>query len=143
MLASNPWKGKTHDGFTNKKVYQYNAYSGKLIREWKSISFATRELKCANNSIAWGLIGRRKFPMGSFWSYDDLGSQIDPPLKEWKNGFPKHVVELSEAGDIINIWESVAKASEDFSYSSWMLSYHIKRGNIIDGRIVKFKEKPE
>jgi hypothetical protein len=139
MLTSNPWKGKTHDGFNKKKIYQYDAYSGKLIKEWKSIRFATRELKCANNSIAWGLIGRRKFPLGSFWSYDDLGPQIDPPLKEWKNGFPKHVVELSKDGNIINIWESVTKASEDFSCSLWMLSYHIKRGNTVDGRIVRFK----
>jgi hypothetical protein len=58
---------------------------------------------------------------------------------EWENGDSKKIIEMNDDGQVLKEWESIAKASEDFSCSSSMFSYYLKKCQKIDGRIVKIK----
>ncbi len=138
MLTNNPWKGKTHDGFNKRKIYQYNSKTGDFIKDWDSIKKAIQFYGCNPKTISWPLAGKKKTGLGCIWSYDYMGEKIGIQ-KEWENGDSKKIIEVDDLGQVLKEWESIAKASEDFSCSSWMFSYYLKRNQKIDGRIVKIK----
>jgi hypothetical protein len=138
MLTNNPWKGKTHDGFHKKQIFQYDALNGNFIQVWDSIRKAIRYYQCNPKTITWVLSGKRKTGLNFIWTYEYLGENIAPKNK-WENGDSKKIIELDEKGKILNEWESITKASEDFSCSPWMFSYYLKRNQKIDNRIVKIK----
>jgi hypothetical protein len=142
MLTNNPWKGKTHDGLNKKEIYQYDIETGNLVKKWDSIKKAIDFYNCNPKTISWALSGKRKRGLNCKWSYDYLGECIN--IKDgWENGGSKKIIEVDEHGQVLKEWESISKASEDFSCSSWMMTYHLKKGNLVDGRIVRPKEKPE
>lgn len=138
MLTNNPWKGKTHDGFNKKKIFQYDALSGNFIQVWDSIKDAISYYQCNPKTINWVLSGKRKTGLNFIWSYEYLGENAGLKNK-YGNGDPKKIIELDGNGDVLKEWESITKASEDFSCSPWMFSYYLKRNKKIDNRIVKIK----
>lgn len=141
MLTNNPWKGKTHDGFNKKKIFQYDALNGNFIQVWDSIRKAINYYQCNPKTISWALSGKRKAGLNFIWSYEYLGENVGSK-KNWENGDSKKIIELNEDGKVLNEWGSITKASEDFSCSSWMFSYYLKRNQKIDNRIVKIKNPP-
>ena len=136
MLTDNPWKGKNHDGFNNRRIYEYNADTGEFIRSWESIRKAIRFHKCNPKTISWVLSGKRKSGLGFIWTYEYMDGPI---IKKWSNGSSKHIIEVDESGNILNEWESISKASKEFSCSSHMFSYYLNKGSRIDNRIVRIK----
>jgi hypothetical protein len=140
MTENNPWKGKTHEGFNNKKIYQYDPISGEFINEWGSIRKAIRFYGCDPKTISWVLSGKRKFGLGYYWTYENLGSKIDPIREKWKNGDPKNIVELDQEKNIINEWASISKASKDIGCSAYMISHYLKKQSNIKGRIIRYKK---
>lgn len=140
MTENNPWKGKTHDGFNNRKIYQYDPKTGELINSWISIRKAIRFYGCNMKTIAWVLNGKRKLGLGYYWTYDDLGDKMIPLYQEWENGDSKIIIELDSDQNIINEWVSISKASEDLGCSSHMISYYLKKESNIKGRIIRYKK---
>lgn len=140
MTENNPWKGKTHEGFNNKKIYQYDPITGDLINSWESIRKAIRFYECNTKSITWALNGERKLGLGYYWTYENLGEKIDPIYQEWENGDSKNIVELDPEKNIINEWKSISQASKDIGCSSHMISYYLKKQSDIKGRIIRYKK---
>ncbi len=140
MIENNPWKGKTHDGFNNREIYQYDPITGELVNSWPSIRKAIRFYGCNTKTISWALNGKRKLGLGYYWTYEDFGNKIDPMYQEWGNGDSKIIIELDSDQNIINEWVSISKASEDLGYSSHMISYYLKKESNIKGRIIRYKK---
>lgn len=140
MTENNPWKGKTHEGFNTRKIYQYDPISGEFINEWNSIRKAVRFYGCDPKTISWVLSGKRKFGVGYYWTYENLGSKIDPLREKWKNGDSKSVVELDSGSNIINEWESIKKAACQLGCEYNKLAYALKKNNKFRGRIFEYKK---
>jgi len=143
MTENNPWKGKTHDGFNNRKIYQYDPLTGEQVNCWISIRKAVRFYECNTKTIAWALNGRRKLGLGYYWTYNDLGKKIDPIHQEWGNGDSKIIIELDSEQNIINEWDSISKAARDLDCSPHMVSYYLKKECKIKDRTIKYKKSLE
>lgn len=140
MLTNNPWKGKTHDGFNKRKIYQYDSLTGNFIGEWKSIRSAVRHLGCDPKTISWALSGKKKnrSGLGFIWSYDYLGEKIDPSeYKKWSRGGSKIIQEIDDSGNIIGEWGSISKLGKELGIEPHKIKYDITRNRKILQRIFK------
>lgn len=140
MIENNPWKGKTHEGFNTRKIYQYDPNSGILINSWESIRKAIRFYECNQKTISWALSGKRKLGLGYYWTYENLGQNILPLNQKWENGDSKRIIEMDNFGNIINSWNSISKSAKDVGCSPHVLSYHLKKSLNFKGRIIKYRE---
>ena len=140
MLTNNPWKGKTHDGFNKKEVYQYEASTGNFIGKHKSIESAAKQMGFhSNKPISKCLSGENQTGGGYIWYYEYQGEKVD----RIRRGVAKHqlkcVVELDEAGNIINEWECMIDAATSMGLTSSLFGQALKANRLLRGRMFKIK----
>ena len=104
-----------------KKVYQYGL-DGVLLKEWKSMNDAKRELSINNiNMVA---NGKRCTAGGYIWRYSDNPldeitlSEIKLKLLKQQ---PKSVLQLTKTGDIIKEWGSVNEIKKKYKHINAVL----------------------
>ena len=140
MLTNNPWKGKTHDGFTKKEVFQYDAETGKFVGKYKSIRFASQALGFkTDKTIGKCLRGKNQTGGGYIWYYEYKGESVDRIRRGIAKNQLKPVVELDKNGNIINEWECIVDASKDLGVSHSTIGQALKKGFLVKGRIIKNK----
>jgi len=142
MLTNNPWKGKTHDGFTKKKVYQYDAHTGQFVREWKSQKSASIHYGTNDKTIAWALAGKRKDAIGFIWLYEYRGERIEIP-KDRINGKPLYVFEYDDKENLVNQWRSIEKACKEIGTQKYTLRKYMDEGKKMNGRFFTTEKRPE
>jgi hypothetical protein len=140
MLKNNPWKGKTHDGFNKRKIYQYDAKTGDFISEYKSINYATRHLKFTSPKIiSKCLSGKNKTGGGYIWFYEYKGEKIKKIRIGISNDQIKPVIEFDSNGNIIKEWECISDAAKEIGITSSWLGKCINSSRLLNGRIFKIK----
>lgn len=140
MLTNNPWKGKTHDGFNKKEVFQYDAETGNFVGKYKSIRFASQTLGFkTDKTIGKCLRGENQTGGGYIWYYEYKGESVDRIRRGIAKDQLKPVVELDQNGDIINEWECIVDASKDLDVSHSTIGQALKKGFLVKGRIIKNK----
>ncbi len=87
-------------------IYQYNL-DGLFIREWRSITKASKALNIHKYMIIKNVKGEGYKSAGGFIFKDFKTEKIDPIKRNEKS-----VIQLSMDGDVIKIWESMTEAAE-------------------------------
>jgi len=137
MLNFNPWKGRTHDGFNNKKIYQYNAESGDFIDEYKSIRYATEKLKFSSEKIIGKcLSGENQTGGGYVWFYEYKGERIKRVRRGISKNQLKPIIELDIEGNVINEWECISDAASCLGVTSSAIGNGIKNNRRVKNRIL-------
>lgn len=90
-------------GGFKKKVYQFDK-SGVLLTTFQSLEEAAKSVNVSNNSISDACLGGRKTCANFCWSYL-------PEIEIKKDNRVKKVTQYSIDGELINEFESIAKAS--------------------------------
>jgi len=140
MLTNNPWKGKTHDGFNKKEVFQYDAETGNFVGKYKSIRFASQSLCFSSNKvISKCLSGENQTGGGYIWYYSYQGEKVDRIRRGIAKDQLKAVVEIDQNGNILNEWECIADAAKNFGVTSSAIGQSLKKGKNFRGRILKNK----
>lgn len=140
MLTNNPWKGKTHDGFNKKEVFQYDAKTGKFVGNYKSIRSATEILGFTSEKIiSKCLRGENQTGGGYIWFYDYKGEKVESVRKGIARAQLKPVVELDLYGKILNEWECIVDAADDLCVSYSAIGQALRKGYLVKGRIIKNK----
>lgn len=140
MLTNNPWKGKTHDGFNKKEVYQYDANTGIFIRKYKSIRFASESLGFkTDKTISKCLKGKTQTGGGYIWYYNYQGEKVNRIRRGIAKDQLKAVVEIDQNGNILKEWECIVDAAKDFGVSHSTIGQALKKGFLVKGRIIKNK----
>ena len=140
MLTNNPWKGKTHDGFNKKEVFQYDAEPGNFVGKYKSIRFASQALGFSSNKvISKCLSGENQTGGGYIWYYSYQGEKVNRIRRGIAKDQLKAVVEIDQDGNILNEWECIADAAKNFGVTSSAIGQSLKKGKNFRGRILKNK----
>lgn len=140
MLNNNPWKGKTHDGFNKKEVFQYDAETGNFVGKYKSIRFASQILGFSSTKlISKCLSGENQTGGGFIWYYSYQGEKVDRIRRGIAKNQLKAVVEIDQNGNVLNEWECIADAAKYFEVTSSSIGQALKKGKKFRGRILKNK----
>lgn len=140
MLTNNPWKGKTHDGFNKKEVFQYDSETGKFLAKYKSIRFATEILGFTSEKIiSKCLSGENQTGGGYIWFYEYRGEKVNPVRRGISKDQLKAVVEIDRNGNILNEWECISDAAKDLGVSPSAIGQALKKGFLVKCRIIKNK----
>ena len=107
-------KKKIKESQNMRKVVQYDL-QGNIVKNWNSISDASRELGIARANISACCRNKRKIAGGFAWKYYE--EECDRFQSVWNNG--KQVAQYSLTGELICVFQSLAEASSktDVSYS--------------------------
>ncbi len=100
----------------SKKVLQLSK-EGKIIKEWNSAREAQRELKINHISKVCNNTYGHKMSGDCYWIFkENLASfKIEEPKTNPK---PKKVLQISQQGEIIKVWDSISEAEETLNISS-------------------------
>ena len=140
MLTNNPWKGKTHDGFNKREVYQYDAETGYFVTKYKSIRDASRKMKFTSQKIiSKCLSGENQTGGGYIWYYEYRGEKVDRIRRGIDRNQLKAVIELDKFGNVINEWECIVDAAGEVGVSNSAMGQSIKNGRLCKGRKFKIK----
>jgi hypothetical protein len=140
MLTNNPWKGKTHDGFGKKEVYQYEASTGNFVAKYKSIKYASQQMGFYSpNPINKCLCGENQTGGGYIWYYEYQGEKVDRIRRGIAKSQLKCVIELDESGNVINEWECITDAARSIGLSGSSVGQALKANRLLRGRIFKIK----
>jgi len=141
MLTNNPWKGKTHEGFNRREVYQYEASSGNYVGKHKSIRSASREMNFKScNIISKCLSGKNNTGGGYVWFYKYQGEKIMSVRRCISRDQLKPILELDNNGNVINEWECISDAASFLGVSSSAIGQAIKRGSKVKNRMLVLKK---
>lgn len=107
--------------YMNRKVYQIDKDTNEIIKEYPSISKASKETNSQENHIRACCKGRRSTHNGFRWEYVD---EDNKNIRNWKKGgTKKSVLQLDfETDEVIKEWDSISDAARFFK---------IRRQNII------------
>ena len=140
MLTNNPWKGKTHDGFNRREIYQYDASTGNFIAKHKSIRSASRQMGFdSDNNISKCLSGENQTGAGCIWYYEYQGEKVDRIRRGIAKNQLKRVIELDESGNVINEWECISDAAKEIGVSPCAIGQSIRKDKLCKGRKFKIK----
>jgi hypothetical protein len=140
MLTNNPWKGKTHDGFNKKEVYQYEASTGVFVEKYKSIKSATGAMGfSSDNVIGKCLRGENQTGGGYIWYYEYQGEKVDRIRRGIAKDQLQPVIEVDQYGNIINEWECISDAALAAGVTPSAVSQAIRKNSLCKG--IKFKIK--
>ena len=140
MLTNNPWKGKTHDGFNKREIFQYDANTGEFIGKYKSIRYATKILGFSSEKIiSKCLIGENKTGLGFIWFYEYKGEVVENRRRYTAKDQLKPVIELDFNGNIIKEWGCISDAAKEIGVTNSSMGQAIKVGRLCKGRIFKRK----
>lgn len=140
MLTNNPWKGKTHDGFNKKEVFQYDAKTGNFVEKYKSIRSATQILGfTSENIISKCLRGENQTGGGYIWFYEYKGEKVDRVRRGIAKNQLKAVVEIDQNGNILKEWECITDAAKDLNVSHSTVGQALRKNFLVKGRILKNK----
>lgn len=141
MLTNNPWKGKTHDGFNNREVYQYDAETGYFVTKYKSIRAASREMRFTSQKIiAKCLSGENQTGGGYIWYYEYKGEKVDRIRRGVARDQLKAVVEIDQNGNVLNEWECIVDAAKEIGVTQSAIGQSIRRDRLCKGRRFKIKK---
>lgn len=126
-----------------RKVYQYTM-TGEFIREWGSVSEASKTLNINASNISECADNRSRQSAGGYrWSYayrENLGEYIKR-VPDNKGKGTKVIIQISESGEFIREWASVTEASKKLGINgasiSRVLTGHLKHAG---GFKWKYKE---
>jgi hypothetical protein len=140
MLTNNPWKGKTHDGFNKKEVYQYEASTGVFVEKYKSIKSATSAMGFSSDKVIGKCLrGENQTGGGYIWYYEYQGEKVD----RIRRGIAKYqlqpVIEVDQYGNIINEWECISDAALAAGVTPSATSQAIRKNVLCKGRKFKIK----
>jgi hypothetical protein len=140
MLTNNPWKGKTHDGFNKREIFQYEAKTGNFVEKYKSIRFASKKMGFkSENTIKKCLAGENQTGGGYVWFYEYMGEKIEKIRIGISKDQLKPIIELDNFGKIINEWECISDAAKDVGVSHTAIGQAIKKSGLCKGRKFKIK----
>jgi hypothetical protein len=140
MLTNNPWKGKTHDGFNKKEVYQYEASTGNFVAKYKSITFAHIQMGFVSDKIiSKCLSGENQTGGGYIWYYEYQGEKVDRIRRGIAKNQLKCVIELDESGNVINEWECITDAAKEIGVTHCAIGQSIREDRLCKGRKFKIK----
>lgn len=92
---------------SNKKIYQYDK-NGFFIKEWNSISEASKYFNVCNSTIDNGLIHRTNFPCGFYWDYEKKEKiEICNKSRKFKN-----INQFTLDNKLIKTYESMREVHE-------------------------------
>ena len=106
-----------------KKIYQYTR-EGVFLKEWGSISEASKAIKINNSNISMCAEGKRTIAGGYRWSFEYFEKL--PPIQKQKrsrkgiNGKP--INQLDAHGNILNCFSSLCEAEEKIGINATSIS---------------------
>jgi len=143
MLTNNPWKGKTHDGFNKKKIFQYEASTGGFVEKYKSIKSATRAMGFSSDKVIGKcLSGGNQTGGGYIWYYEYQGEKVDRIRRGIAKDQLQPVIEVDQYGNIINEWECISDAALAAGVTPSAVGQAIRKNSLCRGRKFKIKKDP-
>lgn len=118
----NSTKGGDCGSFLETPVYQYDL-QGNFINEFASANEAERITACLHQNILKTCKGIFSQTGGFFWSFNKEEKVVVPFNKKYKQ-----VAEVSETGNIINIYPSVKSVADEYQTPSTHISRAIRHG---------------
>lgn len=113
-----------HDGYNSdsgggfkKMVYQFDLSTGSLLAEYECLNEASLAVDSHKNCIANVCSGQNKSCKGFYWSYNPKAD-----INNIKDSRKRSVIQYDLDGSIIEIYESVAKASKATDISKTCIS---------------------
>lgn len=123
---------KRRSAETNSKpILQYDL-QGSFIREWQSIRFAARELKCAKSTIYASLNTKQKTAQSFYWRYkidDKIPENIALHPKKTTN---KPIFQILDNGEKVR-WPSIRLAAKGLNIHEGSISHSIGTGGTCYG----------
>jgi hypothetical protein len=96
----------------SNKIFQYDL-KGNFIKEWESMSEASKELNIHQTLISDVCRGKNKTTKGFIWKYEkdtDLSKNLNPKKTE-----PKKVIQYDLNGNVIKEWPSISSISKELN----------------------------
>ena len=106
-----------------KRIYQYTK-EGIYIKEWNSISAASRELQINNANIQSSAQGKRAIAGGYRWSYEYVEKlpSIQKKHKSRKGINGKPIIQINSEGNVVNHYISLNEAQEKTQINATSIS---------------------
>lgn len=114
--------GGIHGSWRFKNMYQYD-YSGKLIKEWSSISDIIEYYSCNPNRFHMAAINKYS-AFESYWSYEKV-EQLN--IGEYRKAKHSELYQFSLTGELIKVFKNSVTAINELSLSTHSLNEAVSK----------------
>lgn len=113
---------------SSKTVYQYDRYTGELLRIWDNTIGIEKALGIPNTNVSFVCLGGMKTAGGYYFSYSDLGDKLSEDILCWINTNDScvKIAQYDLNGNFVKLYDKSTNASNELGFDTSRINFNNK-----------------